>query len=166
MEERWYTLWLNPEPWAVGTAHRGGISPNIGLVAYQNAVREALQDEPKLPPNFRRFEFRFWRRQDRYIDAADHIRQRNQADATNMQKSLEDALQGILFDNDRDVVDIRSIIVDQGVNVEPCILIRAMPSRPLEGYDDIPDGLIQAIYNGRPEVDKAPSRYDDVDELF
>jgi hypothetical protein len=49
MTERWYTVHINPEPWAVGTAHRGGISPNPNLVSYQKAVREELEDAEMLP---------------------------------------------------------------------------------------------------------------------
>lgn len=131
--EPYYVLPLNPEPWAVGNAYvvrSGGkltarVGPNPGLQSYQEAVREELADVKMLPPGRYRLDFYFWRQQAQYLDAADRKRQRNQADATNMQKALEDALQGVLFENDRDVAQISSTIVAQGVEVKPCIVIRA-----------------------------------------
>lgn len=128
-----YTLWLNPEPWAVGSISSGRkngkifsrMSPDPNLAAYQRAVKEALQDAEKLPSDYTKLTFFLWRQQAAYLDSADRRRHRNQADATNMQKGLEDALQGILFDNDRIVQDIRTVIMEQGPNVEPCIVIQA-----------------------------------------
>lgn len=149
---RWFGLPLNPEPWAVGSVsigkqggkHVGRISPNPNLAAFQNAVREEMTGVSLLPPEYTRFEFYFWRQQARYLDAADRIRQRNQADATNLQKSLEDALQGILFENDREVTDIRSVIVEQGPQVEPGIVICAMRSHAVTL--NIPKGVLEGVH--------------------
>lgn len=120
-----YTLHLNPEPWAVGTVAYNRVSPNLTLKAFQEAVREELSDVSPLPEGEYQLQFYFWRQQAVYLDMADRKRQRNQADATNMQKALEDALQGVLFDNDRSVRKISSVIMDQGPDVEPGIIIVA-----------------------------------------
>lgn len=126
MNHKYFVLHVNPEPWAVGEISGRRLSPNPNLVAFQHAVKEALEDVTPLPDDFRKLVFYFWRQQARYLDVNDRIRQRNQADATNMQKGLEDALQGVLFGNDREVRDIRSVIVDQGPHVkDPGIIIRA-----------------------------------------
>jgi len=122
-----HLLWLNPEPWAIGTVSYKRIAPNANLVAFQSAVKEELDGVEMLPPEYRSIKFYFWRQQARYISMDDKIRSRNQADATNMQKALEDALQGVLFENDREVRKISSEIVEQGYDVEPCILITAEP---------------------------------------
>ena len=168
---RWYALALNPEPWAVGDISRGKtgarLSPNPNLVAFQNAIREGMADEEKLPDDFRMLEFFFWRQQARYIDAADRVRQRNQADATNCQKGLEDALQGILFDNDREIIDIRSVMCGQGPKIEPLIVIHARKTGRLHGYDDLPAEILEFAVNGLPEPEKKKDAWADAnDELF
>lgn len=146
-----HTLWLNPEPWAVGTISSGRkngkvfarMSPDPNLAAFQRAVKEELSDAQMLPPDYVKLTFFFWRQQAVYLDAADRRRHRNQADATNMQKGLEDALQGILFENDRDVRDIRSVIVEQGMNVStPCIIIQAEPFE-----ESVYESLATYMYN-------------------
>lgn len=176
MSEKWYTLNLNPEPWAVGEVSvgrhggrfKGTISPNPNLVAFQNAVREAMADVELLPPWYRKFTFYFFRQQAKYIDAADRVRQRNQADATNLQKGLEDALQGILFENDRNVLDIRSVICRQGHDVRPCILIKAerCPTG-LVGMDELPEDLIEIAMGlkNEKEVEKG-DRWSEAEQLF
>lgn len=175
MSDKWFKLFLNPEPWAVGSVsigkqdgkHVGRISPNPNLAAFQNAVKEEMQDVPKLSSEYRRFEFYFWRQQARYIDVADRVRQRNQADATNLQKGLEDALQGILFDNDREVVDIRSVMMSQGTHTNPLILIRAMRvwNSP---YADIPADLLEGALNDahRPDSAIKQSKWEKSEDLF
>lgn len=165
---RWYTLNLNPEPWAIGTAHARGISPNPGLVSYQRAVKEELSGEPMLPKDFRKLEFYFFRRIDKYIDAADHVRSRNAADATNLQKGLEDALQGILFENDREVRDIRSVIVMQGHSVDPpFILIHASRLYENSLMDEVPPELLeQALRGFAGKSEHATSRWSDADDYF
>lgn len=174
MKERYYLLWINPEPWAVGSVSVGKtgarISPNPNLAAFQNAVREALEGEEMLPWGAYSLTFFFWRQQAKYIDAADRVRQRNQADATNMQKGLEDALQGILFDNDRDVTDIRSVIVEQGTKVEPRIVIRARlgsSATTIQDLTEFPDDIREIAIRGfRPESQPKTDRWEDSDELF
>lgn len=153
--EHWFEIPINPEPWAVGDIsigrkngkYFGRMSPNSNLAQYQNAVREELElipagHEPFPTVNIG-LKFYFWRQRSKYIDAGDHVRTRNQADATNMQKGLEDALQGYLFDNDRNVRQITSLIVDQSTDIEGRSLIcMTVAERLYEVYNEIPDELL------------------------
>jgi Holliday junction resolvase RusA-like endonuclease len=165
---RWYTLFLNPEPWAIGTAHARGISPNPALVTYQKAVKGELEGEAMLPVNMRKLTFYFYRKIDKYIDAADRVRSRNQVDATNLQKGLEDALQGVLFKNDREIRDIRSVILQQGHDVkDPFIIIHAeVTTGSLPGIDEIPVEVMELALMGPAEHLKKQSRWQGADDLF
>lgn len=177
VSSKYYVLNINPEPWAIGDVSAGRsastgritgrISPNPNLVAYQNAVREELAGVEKLNISDYSLTFFFWRQQARYLDAADRRRQRNQADATNLQKGLEDGLQEVLFDNDRDVKDIRSVIVDQGPKVESKILIVAEPIKlpMIELLNVVPTEVVQQLF--KPVIKNIPrSKWDEADDLF
>lgn len=132
---RVYALPLNPEPWAVGPAYvvrAGGtpkarIGPEPTLQTYQNAVKDELtmQGAEILPGNYSLY-FTFSRQLASYGTASGRTSTRNAADATNMQKATEDALQGVLIHNDRDVVRVGSVIVDQGPDVSPFVVIEIL----------------------------------------
>lgn len=127
---------INPEPWTASEGsigrHKGKLTvqfyKSAGLEAYQQAVKEELllnyTPDDRLHGDGEPIdlEFYFWRNL-ATTDLIERRGRRNRADATNMQKALEDALQGVLFPNDRDVRSIRSVIVEQGADVEPAILI-------------------------------------------
>lgn len=131
-EERWYVLHgINPEPWRVGPASaarnsRGKwfarIAPDAQLVAFQKAVKEILEHVSEQVEGEIELRFYFWRKLDEYKtetrDSARHI-----ADATNMQKATEDALQGVLMDNDRAVKRVQSTIVEQSTDTTPRIVV-------------------------------------------
>jgi hypothetical protein len=131
----WFCIGINPEPWAVGPLsvgrRKGGLYPimgrNAGLAAYQEAIREEMGDNFELLEGRQVVRFYFWRNQDSYISSGKRLVHKNVADVTNMQKALEDALQGILFENDRDTWDIRSVIVDQGPDVLGKVLFSVEP---------------------------------------
>jgi hypothetical protein len=120
--ERWYALHVNPEPWAVGPLdilrRKGKLAPTMGrnqqLFAYQQAVKDELLSkygvvkESVYAPCYQ-LDCYFWRR----LDEGPGTNRRHEADATNMQKALEDAIQGVLIHNDRDVIRVRSTIVEQ-----------------------------------------------------
>lgn len=120
---------INPEPWTSPSASAsriGGrvvarVHKNARLRAYQEAIKEALEgvDEPRDGPVD--LEFYFWRQLEQYKTDKDKLRRRNRADVTNLQKALEDAIQGILITNDRNVVSITSVMVEQGPDVVPRI---------------------------------------------
>lgn len=116
---------INPEPWAVGPLdliRRGGkLAPTMGrnqqLHMYQQAVRDELYykygaaEGAPLAPGYA-LSFFFWR----------NTQKANVADATNLMKATEDALQGVLLTNDREVVRNYSEIVAQGPDVQGGII--------------------------------------------
>lgn len=133
----WRVLDVNPEPWVVPpftvirNKQTNKMIPKAGksqqLAAFQDAVREALEDNQQVISGDIRLVFYFWRRLDSQISEGKRRTTRNQADATNMQKATEDALQGVFFGNDRNVRDIRSVLVDHGAEVTPRIVLHVEP---------------------------------------
>ena len=134
MTDRFGHLYLdvNPKPWAVGPlalGRRGGkmfpkMERNASVFAFKEAVREEVEGlrVDMLPEGSRYIlEFYFWRRLESYIGESGRKATAHVADATNLQKSTEDALQGLLFANDRDVQVVKSTIVEQGPDVIPGI---------------------------------------------
>lgn len=130
--ESWFAMAINPEPWAVGPVSvgrkNGGIFPIVGqnaqLAAFQEAIREEMEEHTSITLTERvKLTFYFWRVLDSYQTKRGPRHRKHTADTTNMQKALEDALQGILYDNDRTNRDIRSVTVEQGPDVKPKILI-------------------------------------------
>jgi Holliday junction resolvase RusA-like endonuclease len=135
-EEEWFLLeGINPEPW---TASEGSIGRKGGklfvmyhkqmqLRVYQEAIQETFKEkypavEPSPAGQRIALEFYFWRELPVYEGTRGNVR-KHEADVTNLQKALEDALQGILFHNDRDVKVIKSYIVEQEFDTSPKILI-------------------------------------------
>lgn len=117
----------------LGTSRRGGkVYPTSHkkpqLEAFQRAIfencQEAYPDWEMIPADTPLWlRFGFWRQLESYTIEGGKTRHRNRADATNMQKACEDALQKWLFANDRDVLMPGSFIVAQGPDVEPAIVI-------------------------------------------
>lgn len=163
-EEHIY-LDVNPEPWAVGPLSLGKrngkmfpkMERNASVYAFKEAVREELErtEFGPMPPEFRyQLEFYFWRRLDSYIGETGRKANAHVADATNMQKALEDALQGLLIDNDRDVQIIGSWIVEQGPDVQPGIGIYA---KSVTEALEIPDGILTSRSWSLAKKSEAPS---------
>lgn len=148
----WYVLHLNPEPWAVGPVGvartSGKMRPFVGrnqqLAAYQEAVREAMPEHAQEIVGPVSLSFFFWRHMAEYVTPQARTHRKHEADATNMQKALEDALQGVLYKNDRDVKHIESYIVDQGPEVIPLVIVEAKPYTG-DPLDDIPDSLLNDV---------------------
>lgn len=117
LETSAYCLPVNPEPWAIGSAYvrRGGgksfasIAPDKTLKTYQEAIRAELmaRGATLLEPPYA-LEFYFWRQNAQYKSPKGRTMTRNTPDTTNMQKATEDAIQGVLIDNDRDVLAVKS----------------------------------------------------------
>lgn len=153
----WFIIPVNPEPWAVGSlgvGKKGGkpypyMSPNPQLVAYKQAIVESLEHVAKLPVGEYSLRFFFWRRLDDYETQSGRRHRKHVADSTNLQKATEDALQGILFDNDRNVRDVRSVVVEQGADVEAKVILYA---EVWSGFD--PDEIPVHIWD---QVDETPS---------
>lgn len=142
----WYALDVNPEPWAVGPigyARKSGkmtayMGQNQQLNAYKEAIREAIgEGHTPIEGKVRLIVF-FWRERAEYQTHQARTHRKHEADATNLLKATEDALQGILFVNDRDNNDVRGVIVEQGPDVVGRVLIGVAPS------GDTPD-IVQMI---------------------
>lgn len=111
-----YAFEVNPQPWAVGTfsavrnKQTGKMitkpSPDMTLVTYQNSIREMLEMQGAVMREGKyALRFTFSRQLDKYVKTTGKgTATRNQADGTNMMKATEDALQGVIIGNDRDVV--------------------------------------------------------------
>jgi Holliday junction resolvase RusA-like endonuclease len=137
---RWYILALNPEPWRMGPVSvgraKGHLYPYVGadqqLAAYKEAIKEEFTFlKPEKLDGDVELVFRFWRNRAEYHSARKRV-VKNSPDVTNMQKATEDALQGILFDNDRQVRKIDSELVDSGQDTDGRILIGVAPYVPNE----------------------------------
>lgn len=148
-----YVARVNPEPWAVGPLgvgrKRSGVYSYMGrnqqLDAYKEAVKEdLLAQEPKMITGKVNLWFWFWRNRAEWTTDKDRVAHRNEADATNMQKATEDALQGVLIENDRNVVIVTSHVVAQGPEVEGKIVIGI---ERLQGFseDYVPQNVKNAL---------------------
>lgn len=125
---------LNPEPW---TASEGSVGRKGGktfvlfhkptqLRNYQEALTEMFKQQnpqARLYTGNLELHFYFWRELASYETPTGRQGRAHIADATNLQKSTEDALQGILYKNDRDIRCIQSVIVSQTPSTIPAILI-------------------------------------------
>lgn len=128
---------INPEPWAAPDIFRGRGVKNADLRAFQNAVNELVSLElhrremrvpvfPKATPLV--VCFGFWRQQATSRSSSGRNVRSRAADATNMQKATEDALQKLIFDNDRHNLTVASHVIEQGDEVEPAVLVFIEPT--------------------------------------
>lgn len=137
--EQWFVLDVNPDPWEVGpmnVVRKGGVfRPFVGrsqkLDDYKKAVREAIMKGDQ-PYSFMTGKLSltcwFWRNRAEYENPQARRYRSHDADATNLLKSTEDALQGLLYDNDKDNVHVQGYIVAQGPNVQPAVIICLKPA--------------------------------------
>jgi Holliday junction resolvase RusA-like endonuclease len=112
------------------------------LAAYQAAIKEALGTNHTKIEGKVKITFYFWRKQEQYTTAQSRRTRSHEADATNMGKATEDALQGVLFENDRDVSDIRNVIVAQGPDVEGRIIMHVEPYIDTDIQNEIPSDVL------------------------
>lgn len=133
-----YIEGINPEPWtapdiSIGYGKGRRPYPQVSrggrLKAFQQAITESIEIayphglKPFQPGTPLRVTFLFWRQLDSYTVESGRTASRNVADATNMQKAMEDALQGVLFGNDRDNKSVKSVVMEEGPNVKPRIVV-------------------------------------------
>lgn len=148
---QYWVLGINPEPWTPGTAFRrpkgAGIAKDGKLKAYQEAIKEEfVYQNPKHDQHDGcSFWFLFWR----------STRHGRVADATNLQKALEDALQGVIYRNDKTNLDVRSTIIDQTPETQPAILVIANKL-------DLPDIIVPELSPAESTSEWAPPK----EELF
>lgn len=141
---QWYVLDVNPEPWQVGPVGvrriNGKLSAYVGrsqqLDAYKEAIREALGVQPMLTGKIQ-LRFFFYRNRAEYVTPTERAHRKHEADLTNLQKATEDALQSVLFVNDRDVNDIHSVMVEQGPDVRGRVVIG------IEKSGDMPSAVLE-----------------------
>lgn len=167
----WYLVDVNPEPWTVGTVGTGRrdgritgfISSDAQMVAFKEAVAESLvQGSYRMREGDLSVTFYFYRRQSDYKTAGGPRHRKHIADATNMQKAAEDALQGILFENDRNNLHVESYVMEQGPEAKGLFVVSvgsfvrpALP-RAVELSVDITGNVHYTpqpfIEEGRPDV--------------
>jgi Holliday junction resolvase RusA-like endonuclease len=126
---------VNPEPWVASLAS-GGRKAGKNYIqfykpeqlrVYQDSLKDAfIRQNPHAVcnPGEIVLVFFFWRQRNEHEFFDDSKKSKsNIADATNLQKSTEDALQKLLYINDRQVIDVRSKIIEQHEDTVPKILI-------------------------------------------
>lgn len=163
---KWYVLDVNPEPWRVGPASVGRINgklvPQIGrdqqLASYQEAIREALGTA--LPPMIEgkvKLKLFFWRNRAEYETPQARRHRKHEADVTNLAKATEDALQGLLFDNDRDTNTMLAVMVEQGPDVRGRVVVGVEPAPMIpDAVNLIPDHVWLEMQerDNKPDVPK------------
>lgn len=176
-QRRWFILQLNPEPWAVGPVtpgRRGGkifatIGRNQQLAAFEEAVAEELGTHNYLIEGPVKLQFFFWRKRSVYKTQREEMHMKHHADVTNMQKALEDALQGVLFENDKETNDIHSIVVEQGPDTTPMIIFSIEPSSTPPMGLDIPGvvmmNAVQIKYKAEPTTSSAAQAWTGPEEF-
>jgi len=168
-----YVCKINPQPWqigplSVGRGKGGSFFPRVGraeeMVVYQQALAEELGNAyPELldaeAEPFEHGEVHLELYFSRQIVEYTTSRRRSQdhiCDLTNLFKSTEDALQGILYTNDRQVTSQKAGIISQQFAVVPLVIIRArrattadIPSEVYDAWDDATQEYLSAT--GEPE---------------
>jgi Holliday junction resolvase RusA-like endonuclease len=154
---------INPEPWAIGPigwSTWGGkkhptVAPDPGLKTYQDAIKIFFaQNYPQcIPVEYDvKLTLFFWRKLDKNdLTSTGRVSTKHISDATNLGKGLEDALQKILYKNDRQVKRISSEIVEQGLDTKPGIVIKLEPYRGYSG--EIPDNVMAEFLRRRDEAE-------------
>jgi len=183
--KNWYVIDVNPQPWAVGpiqTGRRSGrvyatMGQNQQLASFQEAVRSTLLmyypdlvsfSESVDPSLFGSREvelcFYFFQKQEtaEKPDARTKSGKRQVtsklADLTNMVKAAEDAIAGILFDNDVQVRAQRNVTVEHGPDVPEGMIVFS-----IEGFAAMdPNELPQFVWDRIAELDEKA----DVDTAF
>lgn len=136
MNERWFFAEVNPVPWtvpniAVRRSKGGKPYPQLyaseTLITYKKALRDEIEDrygaiEPTGAPIG--LDFFFYRQLETFETKRGRKRHSNYADATNLQKAAEDALQGVLFINDSQVQQVTSTIIEQSSDTYPAVVIK------------------------------------------
>lgn len=154
----WYILEINPDPWAIGPvgyARRNGkmsayVGRNQQLDAYKKAVAEEMADvHPVMLSGKIGLVLFFWRTIDVYETSQAKAARSHEADNTNLQKATEDALQGILYKNDKDVVFNQTTMVDQSTTAPGRVVIGVTNQVDQFMFADYPFDQLKAIKTER-----------------
>jgi hypothetical protein len=151
MKRRWFRIELNPVPWAIGplsTGRKGErIFPKIGrnqeLALFQAGVKDAMDQYGVLEKETGKFilQFYYWRKIDEYKTPQARAARNHEADVTNLNKAIEDALQGTLYNNDKDTRIIRGEIVEQSTETEGLRIFSIEPAPAESDLSEIPAAL-------------------------
>jgi len=161
VDPQWFVLDVNPYPWKVppiSVGRKGGkVFPTVGrdegLFVYKESIKSALsREETHLIEGPVALYMWFWRNMPKVSGRT----RRHTADTTNIQKSTEDALQGILFGNDAEVASVHSVRVAEGPDVPPMVVLCVSPftMQMLQTSVDFPDAVrwhISELHNRKPE---------------
>lgn len=96
------------------------------VASYQEEIRDELsrQGAYLMDPGYK-IEFFFHRIKETVNTGSGRRNTRSTSDATNMQKAIEDAMQGVVITNDTHTVDIHSRIVpSDSMTSEPFVFVR------------------------------------------
>jgi Holliday junction resolvase RusA-like endonuclease len=154
---------INPVQWkepnhgvARGPKGRQYVSSwkNAEMQAYQLALCEAIVDAdpdrqfPIYESGDLIVDFFFWRNLERTISPrTGRATSKRRADRTNLLKSTEDALQGILYANDSQIIGGEAIVVAQGHDVAPAVVVIVRPATDERPTDLDPSLLFSADQN-------------------
>lgn len=161
--EQWFIVPVNPYPWKVppiSVGRKNGkafprVGRDEGLHSFKEAVKDyvLMQGPQKIngPVELRLW---FWRNIPEYTTSQGRTARKHEADNTNLQKATEDALQGILFNNDKDVIINRSVRMMQSKDSASFLVIHAKAAKSLnEKFPDFVqekiDMLVHPQYDGR-----------------
>ena len=137
-------------PWKIGPIGRGKgksvyVAQHEGLRKFQDGVKSQVNEQnPEMVEGPFRMEIFFWRRIEEYETPQSRTARNHEADATNMQKGFEDALHNVLFRNDVETRDIRSVVVEQNMTTDGMIIFSIEPISLAELEDSvriIPDSI-------------------------
>ena len=165
---------INPEPWrspSLGITRRGGkVQPaayqDENLRAYKEAVHECVSealrnaDELDALPVFPKgmdlaAHFMFWRQLESYDAGTKRRHVRARPDVTNLQKAAEDALQGLIYHDDKGNRRISSELVECGPDTLPGFYVKVWPyDQVVVPLADMIAGLEEAAAN--PELADEP----------
>jgi Holliday junction resolvase RusA-like endonuclease len=123
-----------------GKGHYVQFGENGVLGNYQRAIKQSLADQGAVihQPGY---SLRIWiaRQIVQYKSTSGRKVTRNEADGTNILKGTEDALQGVLIDNDRKCLQGHWLMMGQDKDVVPLILIELA-----YGLSDYSEGFFPA----------------------
>lgn len=165
-ERTWYVLHINPRPWAVGPLSvgrkaGGGVYPKMGrnqeLHTYKEALVHTLLEEYPYLREYEKdknrslyggaeveMEFHFWHKLETAEVDGRKITDKA-ADLTNMVKATEDAVQGLLFNNDIQVRKQTNIIHQQDTVVPEGLVVICIQLFRAPTTDELPPHVWERI---------------------
>lgn len=157
-----YLLRLQPEPWtapSVGVGRRNGKPfPQVYQSEAQRSYKEAVREElahynPVILEGPVQLRLYFWRALPVYVTDSTKHHRKHRTDLTNLQKLLEDSLQGVLFANDRNVIHIESWLVEQEPDTDSKVMVCIAPCLEVPKMEIEVTDHIDLLGKSEPEWD-------------